>query len=230
MKRTIFIATLSTLLAVGGPVQGDGACCLENGACLVVAETSCIDVLHGFYAGDSTNCADIDDDGIMEDCLAGPVEIELPKLYWFGGPTKLQCSNLDGSGVQTLVTGLRNWAATLAADARTGTLFWADERNIWRASLDGTDRHVIQGAYYPGEVIVDPVDGKVYWRTAESIIRANLDGSHRETVLTAASWIEGFAIVHDPLAPCQRMDADGDGDIDLADFAEFQRCYTLGPG
>ena len=88
------------------------------------------------------------------------------KLYWADGG-KIQRSNLDGSGVEDLVTtGLGN-PDGLALDVSGGKLYWTDfgTDKIQRSNLDGSgvEDLVTRGLDYPWGIALDVSGGKLYW-------------------------------------------------------------------
>ena len=111
------------------------------------------------------------------------------KLYWADGG-KIQRSNLDGSGVEDLVTtGLGN-PDGLALDVSGGKLYWTDfgTDKIQRSNLDGSgvEDLVTRGLDYPWGIALDVSGGKLYWTDwgTDKIQRSNLDGSGVEDLVT----------------------------------------------
>ena len=113
------------------------------------------------------------------------------KLYWTDfGTDKIQCSNLDGSEVEDLVTtGLRS-PLGLALDMANGKLYWTDfgTDKIQRSNLDGSEVEdlVTTGLRSPRGLALDMADGKLYWTDSgtDKIQRSNLDGSEVEDLVT----------------------------------------------
>ena len=63
------------------------------------------------------------------------------KLYWSDFSTKkIQSSNMDGTGVTDLVTGLSNPKGNLGLDLQGAKMYWVDAGNgkLQRANLDGS--------------------------------------------------------------------------------------------
>ncbi len=127
------------------------------------------------------------------------------KVYWTesGVPKAIRRANLNGSGVEDLVTTDLSNPFDLHLDLAGGKMYWADLVLDWiqRANLDGTGvETVVSGLGTPYDFDLDLVDGKVYWtdHTQKLIARANLDGSQRDTlVVTPASCLYGLAVDHD---------------------------------
>ena len=123
------------------------------------------------------------------------------KMYWTdSGTDKIQRANLDGSGVEDLVTsGLRSPRA-LALDPGAGKMYWVDsvtdnfgEPALWRlqrANLDGSgveDLVTRTSVLGPYDLELDLGAGKMYWTYwwTDKIQRANLDGSGVEDLVTS---------------------------------------------
>ena len=152
-----------------------------------------------------------------------------PKIYWTdSGTNKIQRANLDGTGVEDLVTGLRA-PSGLALDKSAGKIYWTDSRDgkIQRANLDGTgSEDLVTGLDTPGWVALDPGAGKIYWTDwrRDKIQRANLDGTGIEDLITGLNRPRDVAL--DPGAgkiywaesygrQIQRANLDGSGVEDL---------------
>ena len=113
------------------------------------------------------------------------------KLYWAdSGTSKIQRSNLDGSGVEDLVTTGLNFPAGLALDVSGDKLYWADSGTdkIQRSNLDGSgvEDLVTTGLDAPTSLALDVSGGKLYWTDfgTDKIQRSNLDGSGVEDLVT----------------------------------------------
>ena len=113
------------------------------------------------------------------------------KLYWTDfGTRKIQRSNLDGSGVEDLVTTGLDVPVGLALDVSGGKLYWTDfgTRKIQRSNLDGSgvEDLVTTGLDVPVGLALDVSGGKLYWTDAgtQKIQRSNLDGSGVEDLVT----------------------------------------------
>ena len=114
------------------------------------------------------------------------------KMYWVDAVTdKIQRANLDGSGVEDLLTSGLGTPHGLELDPGAGKMYWTDEgtRKIQRANLDGSgvEDLVTSGLSVPRGLALDPGAGKMYWTDAwtAKIQRANLDGSGVEDLLTS---------------------------------------------
>ena len=116
------------------------------------------------------------------------------KIYWTDTLSKkIQCANLDGSGVTDLVAIGPSLMFGIALDDIGGKMYWTDSFNdkIQRANLDGSyvEDLITTNLISPYGITVDSVNSKIYWAdsTARNIKRANLDGSSVETVIGGIS-------------------------------------------
>ena len=124
------------------------------------------------------------------------------KLYWTdGGTDKIQRSNLDGSGVEDLVTTGLSRPDGLALDVSGGKLYWTDggTDKIQRSNLDGSgvEDLVTTGLSQPDGLALDVSGGKLYWTDGgtDKIQRSNLDGSGVEDLVTTGlSRPDGLAL------------------------------------
>jgi hypothetical protein len=112
------------------------------------------------------------------------------KMYWTDLETgKIQRANLDGSGVEDLVTGLSEPFA-IALDISAGRMVWTDRSTdkIQSADLDGTDQlDLLAGLGEPTALALDLIADKMYWceKAPPRIRRAGLDGSGVENLVTS---------------------------------------------
>ena len=150
------------------------------------------------------------------------------KLYWTDfGTKKIQRSNLDGSGVEDLVTTGLESPSGLALDVSGGKMYWTDggTNKIQRSNLDGSgvEDLVTTGLVNPFDLALDVSRGKIYWTDGgtNKIQRSNLDGSGVEDLVTArleapfglALDVSGGKIYWTILitAKIRRSDLDGSG-------------------
>lgn len=137
------------------------------------------------------------------------------KMYWTDFSTldtmRLPCStcrgrimraNVDGTGVEEVVTGL-GLPEGIALDLAAGKVYWTEAwfpgladsyvPKIQRANLDGTEIQSVfpdlrrLGVYSPGGIALDVAAGKVYWTdttVTRSIQRANFDGMGFQHLVT----------------------------------------------
>ncbi len=128
------------------------------------------------------------------------------KMYWtdWGFPSGIQCANLDGSNVQTLVdTDDKPW--DIALDVTEGKVYWTvgpiaedGHGKIQRANLDGTNVETLVSGLIktPDYITLDLTGRKMYWSMAgyagdtneSKIQRANLDGTNVEDVIPSLQF------------------------------------------
>ena len=128
------------------------------------------------------------------DANHNPVGIALDpvggKMYWTDSTSDtIRRANLDGSNVETLVTG-QTGVGAIAVDSAAGKIYWGDAtaNKIRRANLNGTgvEDVVTTGADDVREIALELTIGKLYWTdsAAFAIRRANLDGTQSELVIS----------------------------------------------
>ena len=121
-------------------------------------------------------------DGTSSDCNANgiPDECDLAErcpeqLYWVAAEDKvIRRSNLDGSNIEEVVTGLPDEALGLAVDLTRGHMYWSSEKGgIERSDLDGNYRMV---AYqrFARDLVLDE-SNHLYFSNDDGIYRANVD-------------------------------------------------------
>ena len=126
----------------------------------------------------------------------------LMKIVWVSTAwmDKIQCANLDGTDIETLVTSTQGLASPqgIALDVAGGKMYWTDTITvkIQRANLDGSDVQdlVTQGLIGPPYgIALDVAGGKMYWTDfgPSKIQRANLDGTDVETLVTSTQGLVG---------------------------------------
>ena len=133
------------------------------------------------------------------------------KMYWtvweaysdeIGG--KIQRANLDGSGVEDLVTESKI-PSGIALDLDAGKMYWTGDKMIYRTNLDGSgveDLVTVTGSVWPDGIALDLGTGKMYWTVWEvyadeisgKIQRANLDGSGVEDLVTGLEDPKAIAL------------------------------------
>ncbi len=124
----------------------------------------------------------------------------LSHIYWREG-WSIYRANLDGSNIETLISGGPNFAL----DVNGGKIYWTEGRSIRRANLDGSDVEIlITSSKYRNlsDIVLDVDGGKIYWmsdeaeRSESNIRSANLDGSNIETLITNL-WVWEFGLALD---------------------------------
>lgn len=131
------------------------------------------------------------------------------KIYWIGAdangiPDTIRRANLDGSGVEDVVTVRLDEPSSLEIDFTAGKIYWSAAGEIGRANLDGTqvEKAVVletSGFFTPISrgVSLDESAGKIYWIEGDAILRANLDGSETEELITT-TVVDSEGIKVDP--------------------------------
>ncbi|MDA8140169.1 MAG: S8 family serine peptidase [Desulfobacteraceae bacterium] len=114
------------------------------------------------------------------------------KMYWIDlGLHKIQRSNLDGTGIEDLVSSNLKAPNGIALDTTHSKIYWIDggAKKIQRADLNGANVQdlVTTGLNAPRGIDLDVAGGKIYWTDSGSqkIQRANLDGSNVEDIIAS---------------------------------------------
>jgi CSLREA domain-containing protein len=126
------------------------------------------------------------------------------KVYWsdyFAGT--ISRANLDGTGQQTLVSGLPaspNGPNHIALDLVSGHLYWTETTSgqIQRSNIDGSGIvTLVSGQTTLAGIALDVAAGKMYWTNeAQGIVRrANLDGTNIETFKSGLVYPLSFALL-----------------------------------
>ncbi len=169
-----------------------------------------------------------------------------PKIYWTDLWTgTIQRANLDGSGVEDLVT--HTGGVSLALDSGAGKMYWTvlELDKIQRANLDGSGiEDLVTQAEAAFGLALDLGAGKMYWTGRDKIQRANLDGSGVEDlVITRGTDNDPFDLALVPGAgkmywtateggTIRRANLDGSGVEDLVTGlgGPFSLALDLGAG
>ena len=116
------------------------------------------------------------------------------RLYWVDYDAgEIQRSNLDGSQVQTIVSGLES-PEGIALDVGSGKVYWTEQRGVKRSNLDGSQIESL-GTASGSDIALDVTEGKTYlayW--TEKIYRTGLGGSPVETLVNEAGASEVIAL------------------------------------
>ncbi len=219
------------------PGEPAGACCLPNANCLELMEAACALIDGSNWAGPGTDCTDFEEIGTADAC-----EARVPKLYWHSAQASgtLIRANLDGTELEEL-----GRYDSVFVDWPTGKLYVGGGSGIQRRELNGelvnspTVEILVGSSRADATALwVDYADQKLYWADAgagqRGIFRAGLNIPEGETadnrtdiehvVSGGAAWL----VIIAPSDDCGRTTADAnhDGDIDLRDFAVFQKCFS----
>jgi hypothetical protein len=121
------------------------------------------------------------------------------KLYWAaGGGKRVQRANLDGTGLETVITSSSSlWA--VAVDFEHGKLYWSAYAgpSIWRANLDGTGAQAVYtGSSWRPHGLALTGAGLIYWcDTARGWLnRGPIDGGTYENLMWGRNSPEGIAL------------------------------------
>jgi len=138
---------------------------------------------------------------------------------------------------QSLVDQYHNWSASAVYDSASGFAYWnlwVDGKHIWFGGSDGSvagpggkiysfrTNHNITGRPYLRYGEAGNTGTEKYWDMELDYLRMiSLD-------VAGAPYWNGLGWKPEPPYPCGDLwaDRDVDGDVDLFDFAELQRCYT----
>lgn len=123
------------------------------------------------------------------------------KLIWTDYYNALiKRSNLDGTNVENLVTGVSAPHGVLV-DISNGLIYWAELGAISKASLDGSGVTPVVFDFDGGGYLSFPLlhDGKIYWTNYGdgSIKRANTDGTGVETLVASGQAVNVEGIGYD---------------------------------
>jgi hypothetical protein len=114
-------------------------------------------------------------------------------IYWSGFEDgHIWRANLDGSGQQSLISGLST-STGLALDFTGGKMYFGDKLSgggIYSANLDGSGlTTLVPGLFNPTQMALDVAGGQMYWAygglsSTGGVQRANLDGSGLTTLVS----------------------------------------------
>ncbi|MBL4885479.1 MAG: PEP-CTERM sorting domain-containing protein [Planctomycetaceae bacterium] len=137
--------------------------------------------------------------------IAGWLDIDTTaqKLYWRGGVTTngydggiIRKMNYDGSGIETVLSGLNHGAYGFALDQSNGKMYFGDHPDgIFTANMDGTGKSALANTAalrHTHDIEISNSQSKVYYTNAEhtqfngfnGVRRSNLDGSDVEDLVS----------------------------------------------
>ena len=137
------------------------------------------------------------------------------QLYWTDVVNNtIHRSNLNGSGVVTLISTGLDRPDGITIDPVGGKIYWAEQGgSIQRANLDGSGVELLIQAKndVPRDVALNTTEGKLYWvlPTIGLIQRADLDGTNVETVVSVPGSTEYIALLRMPSPPLPALDRFG---------------------
>ena len=135
----------------------------------------------------------------VEDLWTVPTDLALDvaagKLYWTARGERyiqlrleayglIQRANLDGSHIETLVSGLQDVPREIALDVAGGKMYWLSGGNIEQANLDGTNvESTLPQASSLSSLVLDADASTLYGSSNGEIHRINLETAHAQTLL-----------------------------------------------
>ena len=165
---------------------------------------ACVQSVSGEHNTDN-NCSDAVRVTVSSEFVyTPPTDPTFSRIYWTDWHEgTISRANLDGSNIETLITGLDN-PHSVALDITDGKMYWVDydlfadedgTGKIQRANLDGSNIETLVATGSDGlfDIALDVAGGKMYWVDYNGIHRANLDGSNIET-LVPGGVREGIAL------------------------------------
>ena len=162
-----------------------------------VAEiTASGEVLDLAWSPDGTLISDGRDVWNVNKPLAPIAEATENKIYWADSSDgKIRRSNLDGSTVEVVLSGLGS-PQEIALDISGSKVYWIEKGSgkIRRANLNGTAvEDLLVGLDDPVYFALDVSGGKMYWveRGSDKIRRANLNGTAVEDLVTSGLDLDG---------------------------------------
>lgn len=129
------------------------------------------------------------------------LDVENGKIYWaedwYNDDTgHIGRANLDGTNPEYIasIEGGRFYA--VAVDTDHDKIYYIDgeNRELYRANLDGSDATPILSDVAGYAIAVDSKNNKIYFENDEHLYRAGLDGSNVEIINDVSSRIYGIAI------------------------------------
>lgn len=138
------------------------------------------------------------DGGIPEMIIDTPypstfaVDSELGKLYWFGGDRNILMSNLDGSEIDTILSGQRVEIQDLFIDPLENHLLWIEDelgaRRVMRVNLGShlKPEEVLAGFGEPNSALVNAETGIIFFTTVlNEVMKVDVDDGVVNTMLFA---------------------------------------------
>ena len=138
----------------------------------------------------SNNTTVLSGGGLSNGAIGGVIDFSALKIYWTDRSGNIKRSNLDGTSVETLVTGLSlPWQ--IALDIPHSKMYWGELLGnvVKRANLDGTSIETIySGSSGAPGVALDLTHNKLFVALSDdnAIMRMNLDGTSQETIISTS--------------------------------------------
>ncbi len=121
-------------------------------------------------------------------------------MYWTNTNNhKIQRSDLNGGGIENLVTGDTSFFPRgIALDLVNNKMYWCTLDGIGRSDLNGDNVEYlpVSNANAPVAIALDLTNGKIYWTefNGNKVRRANLDGTLTEDLVTTGNYKTGIAV------------------------------------
>ncbi|MCF8427883.1 MAG: FG-GAP-like repeat-containing protein [Bacteroidia bacterium] len=119
------------------------------------------------------------------------------KLYYTSQTNKISICNTDGTGVDTIRTGLANsWGVQV--DVENSKLYFADNKAIYKTNLDGTSFQTVYT--FPTQlqfvsIAIDPRNDRLFWGSNGGVInKASLSGANPTQIISGQSGIFAIAV------------------------------------
>ena len=153
--------------------------------------------------------------------LASPAQAQQKQLYFLRAESsadqRVSRINLDGSGLEDLVTGaLTRQPNSLAIDPGENLMYWSDSgpepvgKFIKRANLEIPDgetaetrtdiENIVPLESIAAGIVLDLPAGKMHWFDGNKLYKANLDGTDKELILDPVGAATNDVVLYDPLA------------------------------
>ncbi len=118
------------------------------------------------------------------------------KIYWLS-ETAVNRANLDGSGVEELISGIGN-TQSIDLDLTNNHIYFVANQDIIRADLDGSNQTIIRdNLLNTNLVVVDEVNSQLYFGNGANNIglrRSDLDGQNQVTIFNQPA-VSGLQII-----------------------------------
>ena len=123
------------------------------------------------------------------------LDVDAGKIYWTARGERyiqlkletqglIQRANLDGSHMETLISGLQDVPREIALDVARGKMYWLSRGNIEQANLDGTNvESALPQPSSLSSLVLDADASTLYGTSNGEIHRISLDTAHTETLL-----------------------------------------------
>jgi hypothetical protein len=119
------------------------------------------------------------------------VSLSLGKVYWTDvGDATIKRANLDGTGVETIVSG--HTVEHLEIDDAAGRMFWTSGADLMSSDLSGGDVTTTVGpAGLASGLTLDRDSQQVYWSVAGAgVLTVGYDGSGQAAAISDPAWPE----------------------------------------